>query len=188
MEPAPVPLRKPRFADSPTSACPRKILCHTLREDPSHCSVHRVQKKMGLSLLRHGPRSPVLTAAQKKQVLALLRRGMGTGRIAVKLGLREHAVRGVVKESHFRHAPGRRGCRYQVPAETLAKLTDEIRARTNFGVDLAQKYPELSYRVILKLARKILGVSAFRTGRRRSPLESDFPQKHLHVHQEVGHG
>ena len=100
-------------------------------------SVYRVQKRMGLSLPRHGPRSPVLTAAQKRRVLGLLRRGMGTGRIAIKLGLREHAVRGVVKESHFRQAPGRRGCRYQVPAETLAKLTAEIQARTNFGVDLS---------------------------------------------------
>ena len=40
--------------------------------------------------------------------------------------------------------------------------------------------------MLLKLARKVLGVAAFRTGRRRSPLESDFPQKHFPG--EIGHG
>jgi len=121
-------------------------------------------------------------------VLRLLKKGMGTVPIAARLGLRQHAVRKFAEESHFQHPAGRYGCRYKIPEETLKKLTAEIQARTNPGIALAEKYPQISYRMLLKLARKILGVRCFRTGRRRSPLESDYPQRHLHVHKEVGHG
>ena len=56
-------------------------------------TVYRVQRSLGLQLPRHGPRAPVLTPTQEGEVLVLLKSGIGPGRIAAKLGLRQHAVR-----------------------------------------------------------------------------------------------
>jgi DNA-binding CsgD family transcriptional regulator len=149
-------------------------------------TIYRYQKQLSLCLGRPGPRCPVLTTAQENKVVRLLRSGAGTGRIATMLGLREWSVRAVAKKNHFRHQPGRRGCRYEISEITRKKLEAEIRARQNFGVDLADKYPDVSYRVILKIARRVLGVPCFRTGRRREPLTSDFPQRHFRG--ELHHG
>jgi DNA-binding CsgD family transcriptional regulator len=141
----------------------------------SRGTVYRCQKQLGLTLHRHGIRCPEITPSQEKQIIGLLSAGLGTGKIAARLGLRQHGVRRIAEKHKFGRKPSE--CDALAPV-TREKILEEITQQRNFAVDLAEKY-SVSYKTVLKIAHETLGCPRFSSGRPLcGPFTSNFPQKH----------
>jgi hypothetical protein len=140
---------------------------------------------MDLTLPRHGPRTLPLTETQEIEVLTLLNGGKGAQKVARQLGVGERCIRLCAKKHGFHRRPGEPGYRYgtkditerasvRLSPSIVRKISEEILGHRNFGIDLAWKY-QVSYKLILALARKLLGVPQFRPGFADTPLTSNFP-------------
>ena len=147
-------------------------ICKRLRL--SRATVYRLQKQLGLCLPKYGPRKPVLLPDDEMRVLALLASGLGTARIATRLGLSQYAVRKFAEEQGFHRRPA---LWRTLDPVTREKILQEIRTRQNFGIDLAEKF-EIPYKVILKIAHEHLACVKFRPGRAAEPFSSNFPQRY----------
>lgn len=133
-------------------------------------TVYRAQHKSGLAAFVR----QTLTESQEKKVLELLETGMGTVRIAEELGLRQSAVRNFARTNRFHHKCGP-GQRYHLSRAKHAKILNEIINHRNPALTIADKY-DVSYKLILRMARKALNCERFRSGY-GFPLTSHFPQK-----------
>jgi hypothetical protein len=137
----------------------------------SRSSVYRIQKLLGLTLKRHGIRCPEITPNQEKEIIGLLSAGLGTGKIATRLGLRQHGVRRVAERNGFR----RKDVWAALAPTVCAKVIAEIHDRRNHGLHIAAKY-NIPYKLILRIAHRELACPKFRSGR-SEPLSSNFPQR-----------
>jgi hypothetical protein len=144
----------------------------------SRGSVYRAQKALGVSLPKLGPRKKEmdLTAGKKAEVLALLRSGtMSPRQIVDKLKVPHRAVRLLAEQHAIHRKKGNVPWMDRVSPELREKVLEEIRARSNYGTDIAQKF-SVPPSVVYELARAEHGVAQFRPGAaKEGPFTSNFP-------------
>lgn len=133
-------------------------------------TVYRVQKSLGLSLKRHGPRTPEISSRVETKIICALQAGVSQRQAAAFFHVRESAVRAIAKKAGIKRRPA-------IPLELRARIAEEISARRNYARDIAGKFG-ISYKAALRFAHELLASPEFRRGR-VEPLTSNFPQRYF---------
>jgi transposase len=133
----------------------------------SRSTVHRVQKKWGVTAKQHGPRVPEVSEAK---ILDLLRRGHDRKQIETMLGATEWTVRRIA-EAH-----GITARKDPLSARERRQLVQAIQRHDDYMIHLADKFG-ISYKRTRRMARETLGCERFVTSRAKPPLSSRFPQR-----------
>jgi DNA-binding CsgD family transcriptional regulator len=144
------PKLRRRIADLSARGLSQKAIGEKLRAHRSTVFYH--QAALGITAKRHGPRCPEPSEEQRREIFDLLRTGMGTRRIAARLGLTHHIVRKISEQAHFKHTRGP-GQRNVLTDATRKRIVAAIMRHSDHALNLAQRFHQ-PYKTILKIATK----------------------------------
>jgi DNA-binding CsgD family transcriptional regulator len=133
-------------------------------------AVQHYRRKLGLTRNYRGPRTPMPAPTEEQEILRLLRSGLSILKVVQNLGIREHAVRYVIRKFNFQRPPA-------IPPDKRRKIIAALQNRQLFAIHIARNF-HVSYKSVLRLAHDIFGTPKFIASRTRpGPFLSLFPER-----------